>query len=73
MLSPSQKKDSRQPWRRVSHTARGTITSWPADMAPPRIPSTSPRRASNQRAATVAAVDMPMPPAPSAMRTPAVT
>jgi hypothetical protein len=48
------------------------MMSWPADMAPPITPITRPRRPSNHRAATVAAVDMPTPPEPSAISTPAV-
>ena len=44
--------------------ASGTTMSCPAAMAPPMIPIASPRRPSNHRAATVAAVDMRRRPSP---------
>jgi hypothetical protein len=51
---------------------RGTMSIWPADMAPPSMPRMSPRRATNQRAAMVEMVAMLNPPAPTAMSTPAL-
>src|SRR5215472_10026242 len=50
----------------------GTTSIWPADMAPPRRPKMSPRRATNQRAAMLDEVAMPSPPEPMAMSTPAL-
>ena len=63
----------RHPSQSVSAMASGITTSCPADMPPAAIPMATPRRASNHRAATVAAVGVERPPAPSAKKSPMVT
>ena len=62
----------RHPHASVSHIASGTTRSWPAATAPPTIPIASPRRVSNQRAATAAATPIDALPAPTAMMIPTV-
>jgi len=71
--TPCQRKLIRQPNHSVSTVASGMTTSWPADMPPAAMPIATPRRASNQRAATVEPVVIARPPAPRAMRSPVVT
>ena len=73
MISPMARNDQRQPWLSMSQTASGNRMSWPAEDPAPRRPRTSPRRASNQRAAITAAAGMLAPPPPAAIRIPAVT
>jgi len=70
--TPSQRKLVRQPYHNVSAVATGLTTSWPADMPPAAMAVATPRRASNQRAATADPVDVASPPAPSARRPPVV-
>ena len=71
--TPMTTKATRHPQLSVSHMARGTMRSCPAAIPPPVIPSTRPRRASNQRAAKAAATAVEAPPAPMATTTPTVT
>ena len=62
--------DQRQPAFWASQPSAGRKISWPVAPAAVRAPSTSPRRCTNQRPATVAASTDAMHPVPSPTTTP---
>ena len=60
----------RQPILTISHISSGTKTSCPAEVAAPKRPSTSPRRATNQRLAIVVPSTVAATPVPTPLSTP---
>ncbi|CAB5003562.1 unannotated protein [freshwater metagenome] len=60
----------RQPWRSASHDSNGRKISWPLAPAALSTPMTTPRRATNQRVATVLAKTVAMQPLPAPTTTP---
>src|SRR2546423_1414933 len=62
--SATVREAQRQPWLTASVASTGRKTSWPVAPAAVRIPMTSPRRATNQRFATVAASTPAIEPVP---------
>ena len=61
-----------QPNDVASHASTGRNTSWPLALLAVSMPTTRPRRATNQRLAMVAATPKPVAPAPRPTSTPQV-